>query len=145
MEVWAWPRTDDTVLPGAAPLPVGITDTDSGFECKALGAPLRRRHLDLGAGTQGGDTTLRPGSWIFAALVVGGRLVVAGPGEQMEIHATQPLWARIYLPESSAVRAAECGCAPGLHVLMEGLVGGMWLRERPPPPPTAQGAAPAVG
>ena len=102
-EVWVWPRTDDTALPGAAPMPMGSADTDCGFECRALGAPLRKQHLDLGAGTHGGDTALRPGSWLFAALVVGGRLLVAGPGEQMEIHATQPLWARIYLPESSEV------------------------------------------
>ena len=99
---------------------MGIEDTDCGFECRALGAPLRRQHLDLGAGAQNGGTALRPGSWLFAALAAGGRLVVAGPGEQMEIHATQPLWARVYLHESSAVRAAECGCAPGLQVGLEG-------------------------
>ena len=83
-------------------MPMGVADTECGFDCRALGAPLRRQHLDLGAGTQAGDTALRPGACLFAALVAGGRLVVAGPGEQMEIHATQPLWARIYLPESSA-------------------------------------------
>ena len=57
----------------------------------------------------------------------------------------------MYLPEASAVRAAECGCAPGLQVLMEGVVGGVWLWERPlrqpcgpPPLPTrAPSAAPS--
>ena len=87
-EVWSWPRTDDTTLPGAAPLPMRAADTDQGFECGALCAPLRRQFLDLGAGVQGGGTTLRPISWLFAALVAGGRLLVAGPGGQMEVHAT---------------------------------------------------------
>ena len=67
----------------------------------------------------------------------------------MEIHATQPLWARVHLPEASAVRAAEWGCASGLQVRAEGVVGGMWLWERPlrqpcgPPPPPARAATAA--
>ena len=138
-------------LPGAAPMPLTNANAGCGFEGRALGAPLRSRHLDLGAGTQSSDTALRPGAWLFAALVAGGRLVVAGPGEQMEIHATQPLWARVYLPEASAVRAAECGCAPGLQARMQGVVAGVWLWERPlrqpcgppPQPARAPSAAPS--
>ena len=38
----------------------------------------------------------------------------------MEVRATQPMWVRAYLPEGSAVRAAECGCAAGLRVQLEG-------------------------
>ena len=140
-ELWSWPRTDDAALPGAAPLPLGAADADHGFHGGALCAPLRKQFVELGTGVHGGGTTLRPGSWLFAAVVAGGRLLVAGPGEQMEVHATQPLWARVHLPDSSAARAAECGRAPGLQVLLEVVIGGMWLWERPPRRPLDNGAA----
>ena len=88
------------------------------------------RHVELGPNVHGGSQAMQPGSWLFAAIVAGGRLLIAGPGEQLEIHATQPLWARIHLPEASA--AAEYGCAPGVQVLLEGATGGAWMWERPP-------------
>ena len=49
------------------------------------------------------------------------------------------------LPEASAVRAAEYGCAPGVQGLLEGATGGAWMWERPPRCPRgAVTAAPVV-
>ena len=144
-ELWSWPRTDDAALPGAAPRLLDAADADHGFHGGPLGAPLRKRHVELGPNVHGGSQAMQPGSWLFAAIVAGGRLLIAGPGEQLEIHATQLLWARIHLPEASAVRVAEYGCAPGVQVLLEGATGGAWMWERPPRCPRgAVTAAPVV-
>ena len=112
-------------LPGAAPMPLSSTGAGCRFQGRALGVPLCLRHLDLGAGSQNGDTALRPGAWLFVALVAGGRLIVAGPGEQMEIHATQPLWARVYF---AGGQCGPCG-GVGLCVGAPGAGGGSSKRH----------------
>ena len=80
-ELWSWPRTDDAALPGAAPLPLSAADADHGFHGGAPCARLRKQFVECGTGVHGGGQTLRPGSWLVAAMVAGGRLLVAGPGE----------------------------------------------------------------
>jgi hypothetical protein len=50
--------------------------------------------------TLGGVVT--PGGWLIAALAVGGGILLSAPGERIEVHATQPLWARIHPMEQYA-------------------------------------------
>ena len=102
-----------------------------GFDSKPLGDPL---HLELqcfGAGLHAGDVLIPPGGWMFAAMSTGGRILVMGPGEQLEIHVTRPAWTRVHLPEASAVRAAAWGCDLGMRLRVEGAVNEVWLWQRP--------------
>ena len=65
-------------------------------------------------------------------------MIASGPGERMDILATQPLWLRVHLPGDGAIRAAAWGHSAELGLRLESAVGELWVWERPqrvPRPP----------
>ena len=57
-------------------------------------------------------------------------MLLAGPGEQLEVHVTQPAWLRIHFPDKGAVRAATWGMEAAAQLRLEGVLHGAWHWER---------------
>ena len=66
------------------------------------------------------------------AVAAGGRVLLAGPGEQLEVHVTQPAWLRIHFPDEGAVRAAAWGMDAAAQLRLQCVLHGAWHWERAP-------------
>ena len=72
------------------------------------------------------------GELLAGSVAAGGSIRIAGPGEVMETVVAMPVWFAILTPADMAVRAARQCCVESMQVRVEGAMGGLWARRRPP-------------
>ena len=74
---------------------------------------------------------LLPGASVAATVAAGGRIVMRGPGEVVELTLTRPAWVLLHNPATAAVRAAQHGSMAEVSVRMAGCLDGAWTRAPP--------------
>ena len=94
------------------------------------------------------------------AVAAGGRIRIAGPGEDCSVILTQPAWVSIHTPVDAGRQAAASGYVPQAAVSIDLAHEGVWLclaqpsplpmppgqpAQGPPPAATAADTGPATG
>ena len=77
------------------------------------------------------DSLLSPGSACVLSLASGARVTLTAPGKSLDFTAGSPSQARIFVPLSSAVRAASRGASASVHIAVHGAGGCRWVANSP--------------